>query len=205
RQSLGNLAHLLCTHHRYAEAGALCDEYLRRYPDAEATVWIDRGICQHHSRDHAGAEASFERALALAPDDPIALLNLGSVLAERDEFERAEKLLTRVVAQNGANGYAVSLLAHCRTQLCAWDGLGALHDTLRRLLESDRDDPVNAFAALSAPLAPALQLRVAQRWSRDLEASPVPESARPSRANDGRLRLGYVSSDFRTHATASLL
>jgi len=63
---------------------------------------------------------------------------------------------------------------------------------------------VNAFAALSMPLSPRAQLHVARRWARDLApATPplVPETGR----RQPRLRVGYVSSDFRTHAMASLL
>jgi predicted O-linked N-acetylglucosamine transferase (SPINDLY family) len=205
RQSLGNLAHLLCTLRRYAEGRALCEDYLRRFADADATLWVDRGICLHHARDYDGAEASFVRALTLAPDDIVILTNLGSVLVDREDFERAESLLARAAAQDASLLYAASLLAYCRAQLCAWDGLDALHDAIRRRLDTGSDDAINAFAALSMPLSPELQLRVAQRWARDL--GPVASSARPAASGrrGDRLRAGYVSSDFRTHATASLL
>ncbi len=73
RQSLGNLAHLLCRLGQYAEAATLCEEYLRRFADADATIWVDRGICQHHAHDYIAAETSFERAHALAPGDALIL------------------------------------------------------------------------------------------------------------------------------------
>jgi predicted O-linked N-acetylglucosamine transferase (SPINDLY family) len=176
RQSLGNLAHLLCRLRRYAEAATLCEEYLRRFPDADAAVWVDLGICQHHARNYDGAKASFARALALAPEDAVILTNLGSVLVDSEDFERAEAVLAQAVARDASRLYPASLLAYCRAQLCAWDGLDALHDGIRRQLDTGSEEAVNAFAALSMPLSPELQLRV-----------------------------GYVSSDFRTHATASLL
>ena len=205
RQSLGNLAHLLCKLRRYPEAAALCEDYLRRFGDADATVWIDRGICLHHAGDYDNAEASFARAFALAPDDAIALTNLGSVLVDREDFERAEGVLGKAVARDGSGLYPASLLAYTRAQLCAWDGLEALHDRLRRAIDADSDDAINAFSTLSMPLSPEQQLRVARRWAQDL-APVAPATPASSRARDaGRLRVGYVSSDFRIHATSSLL
>jgi predicted O-linked N-acetylglucosamine transferase (SPINDLY family) len=205
RQSLGNLAHLLCKLRRYPEAASLCADYLRRFADADATVWIDHGICLHRAGDYDGAEASFARAVALAPDDPIALTNLGSVLVDREDFERAEAILAQAVARDTSRPYPTSLLAHCRAQLCAWDGLEALHDALRHAIDADSDDAINAFATLSMPLSPEQQLRVARRWAQDLAPAAPGTPASAAARRGGTLCVGYVSSDFRTHATSSLL
>ncbi|HZI84576.1 MAG TPA: tetratricopeptide repeat protein, partial [Casimicrobiaceae bacterium] len=209
RQSLGNLVHLLCRLRRYPEALALCEEFLRRFPDAGATPWVDRGVCLHHVGDYSGAEASFARALELSPDDPIVLTNLGSVLVEREDAGHADAMLTRAVELDPSNVYALSLLAHCRAQLCAWEGLGALHERVVESLERG-DDAVNVFATLSTPLSPELLLRAARRWSVDVAPPNAPARSAPARSTalrerGKRLRIGYVSSDFRTHATASLL
>jgi protein O-GlcNAc transferase len=205
RQALANLGHLLCAARRYTEAGAVCDEYVRRFRDAEATVWIDRGICLHHTGDYKGAEASFGRAIALDPEDAVALKNLASLLVEGEDFGPAEVLLTKALARDPSSAYALSLLAHCRAHLCAWDELEALHAMLERLLARDDGDSANAFALLSIPLSPAVQLRAAQRWARDLAPASIPVPAQPAARRAGRLRVGYVSSDLRTHATSSLL
>ena len=203
RQAQANLGHLLCGMRRYHEARALCEEFVRRFPDAEPGVWIDLGICQHHAHDDEQAEASFRHALALVPDDSVTLTNLGSVLIDRGEFEQADTALSRAVEQNAVSLYASSLLAYCRAQLCRWDGLAGRQAAVAAQIESGSDEPVNAFAALSIPMRPQAQLRVARAWARDL-AAPEPLPPAPARAAS-RLRVGYVSSDFRTHATASLL
>jgi protein O-GlcNAc transferase len=207
RQSLGNLAHLLCRLRQYADAATLCEEYLRRFGDADVPVWVDLGICRHHTRDHDGAEMCFRRALALAPGDPLILTNLGSVLSERLDFEQADALLTQADAHDPSLLYASSLLAFCRAQLCQWEGLAQRHAAIAAQLDAGREEPINAFAALSIPLSPVNLLRVSRRWARDL--APLAESAvAPAGAalRSGRLRVGYVSSDFRTHtAMASLL
>ncbi len=205
RQSLGNLAHLLCRRRRYPQAASLCQEYLRRFPDADATVWVDLGICRHHAGDYAGAEESYAHALALAPGDALILTNLGSLFIDREDYERAEAVLTGATAQDASLLYASSLLALSRAQLCAWARLDALHEGIRRALDAGSDDAVNAFAALSMPLPPATRLRVARRWARDFAEPAAPALAQPGARGATSLRVGYVSSDFGTHATTSLL
>ncbi len=203
RQALGNLAHLLCRLRRHAEAARLCEDYVRRYADADAVVWTDRGICARQARDLDRAQSSLERARSLAPDDALILVNLGSVLVERGDCQGAEEVLAQASALEPGLLYASSLLAYCQAQLCSWAGLAARQDSIRRELEAGSDQPINAFTALSLPLSAALQLRVARRWARDLApASPPPA---PGRRRGSKLRLGYVSADFRSHAIAALL
>jgi predicted O-linked N-acetylglucosamine transferase (SPINDLY family) len=205
RQALGNLAHLLCRGRRHAAAGELCERYLRQFPEGDVNVLIDYGICQHHTRDHAGAEASFRRALALAPDDATILANLGSVLVDREDYEAAEPVLARAVACDPQHAYAIALLAYCRARLCAWETLATLHSQLLRRMDAG-DDSINAFVALSLPLPAEAQLRIARRWASDLSNGAAAPAARANTpATNSKLRLGYVSSDFRTHALAFLL
>lgn len=218
RQALANLVHLLCRMRRYEDAANAAARFLRVFPDGELRVWIDYGICQHYAGDYAGAETSFRRALAEAPDDVIALTNLGSVLIDRGAYEAADPILSRAVAAGDDFCYPAALLAYCRANLCAWTGLDALYRRVRDGLAAG-DRAINAFAALSMPLTSAEQLAVARQWAADLApvtaivatatnlsgnraASAGPVTAHGTRA---RLRLGYVSSDFRSHPTTFLL
>jgi protein O-GlcNAc transferase len=108
--------------------------------------------------------------------------------------------------ERGGSLYAASLLAHCRAELCRWEGLAELHASVAKDLSAAGGETMNAFAALSIPLSPLAQLHVAQRWAGDL-APPVrpPPTPRQKSNAAARLRLGYVSSDFRKHAMTSLL
>jgi predicted O-linked N-acetylglucosamine transferase (SPINDLY family) len=209
RQALGNLAHLLCRDGDYREAAALCETCLRHFHDPDARLWVDYGICQHYLRQYENAEASFRRALALVPDDALTLTNLASVLIDGNDHEGAEPILARAVALAPELPYPAALLANCRQHLCQWDGLDALHAGILRTVETagNGDWLVNPFTALSMPMLPAIQRKIAQRWANSFPPPPRPAVASSqSFAEPGaKLRLGYVSSDFRSHAVAFLL
>jgi protein O-GlcNAc transferase len=207
RQALGNLAHLLCRLRRYEEALRHCERYLQLFADADATVWVDRGICVlRHLHDATRAEASFRRAVALAPNDTPSLVNLASVLMTQGRFAAAADALGNAIEEGPLRLYALSLSALARAHLCAWDGLGALHEQIvERVARSAPQQCVaNPLATLSMPMAPALQRRVAEAWTRF--SLPPAQPARPvAHLRGPKLRIGYVSSDFRDHAIAYLL
>ena len=209
RQAMGNLAHLLCRNREYAEALRYCDQYLSTFADADATVWVDHGICVlHHLHDERRAEASFRRAVLLAPDDAPSRVNLGSALIDRGDFVAAADVLARAVDPGPLWLFASSLLALSRQHLCAWDGLGALHAQIaERIAQSAPAECLaNPLATLSMPIPAPGQRRVAEAWSHFLLPSPPPARTPPvARRRAPRLRLGYVSSDFRNHAISYLL
>jgi protein O-GlcNAc transferase len=210
RQALGNLAHLLCRERRYDEALGFCEAYLRIFRDADPTVWVDHGICvERHLRDFARAETSYRQAASLAPNDATVLVNLGSLLIGRGDFDEAADVLSRAVDADPDWLYASSLLAFARQHLCAWNGLDALHAAVADRIENNAPDDclANPLATLAMPLPASSQQRVARCWARYSQSpQSVARTGRTStRIPPSRLRLGYVSSDFRSHAIAFLL
>jgi len=165
-------------------------------------VWVRRGLAQQRLGDLAGAEASFREAARLAPDDARIHQNLGTVCFELQRHADADPAWLRVLELRPQSAYALSMLAFGRQHLCDWRGLPELHARINRLLESGdarTDDRVNPFSLLTMPTSAAGQLRAAERWARGI--APASPLARPSYApvRGGRLRVGFVSSDFRAH------
>src|SRR5439155_7206915 len=134
--------------------------------------------------------------------------NLGTVYVRQRRLADAEGPLGRALALSPDNPYALTLLVQVRLRRCAWEGLAALHGRITRLLGAGSDGAYadfNAFALLAMPTTPGQQLAAARRFARGLApASPV---GRPdvSFASGERLRIGFASSDFRSHATVTLM
>jgi tetratricopeptide (TPR) repeat protein len=57
--------------------------------DAPASVWFDLGLVRQDLRDYAGAAIAYRRALDTKPDYAEAALNLGIVLQEAGDLDRA--------------------------------------------------------------------------------------------------------------------
>jgi len=97
---------------------------------------------------------------------------------------------------------------YSRIERCAWDGLDDRFAALRRVLEREAppgaSDAAVPFPLLAMPLQPDLLLRAANAWSAQQAARVRPRPA-ATHAPDRRLRLGFVSADFRDHPTTHLL
>jgi len=210
RQAVGNLIHVLCRERQHEEATRLFERHVRGMADIDAGIWLDYGISKYRLLDYPAAEAAFRRALSLAPDDALILANLGSLLVDAGDYENAEPLVSRALALDPDLVFAATLLETCRAHLCDWSARETLcARILERVSRDDGDKGIdNPFTTLSLPLPPAAQLRIAKRWADSLLPPPGAGAVtrpRAARARESRLRLGYVSSDFRTHAIAFLL
>ena len=161
------------------------------------------GVLRARGRE-AEAAAAFEQALALAPDDVAALTGLGfaRVTAGRvdDALERFERgAALRPDSASAANNVA---MAH-RTR----GDMARAAEWCRRAIALDpRYEPArsNLLACLNylpgVPLAEILAEH--RRFGEQLEAPLRPGWPLHGNARDPerRLRIGYVSGDFRSHA-----
>jgi glycosyltransferase involved in cell wall biosynthesis/tetratricopeptide (TPR) repeat protein len=119
------------------------------------------------------AARCLNRALILAGDFPNALLNLGNMMTSLGRTEDATHLYERILAIQPDHGPAISNLL---LALNYADGLDA--DAL-----AERHKRLGARLDEAASHAPAL-----------MRPSPAPRA--------GRIRIGYVSPDLRTHSVA---
>src|SRR5690606_26555384 len=88
-------------HGSFPEAERAYAELLAIYPD-DMEAWHQYGEVQMHwgplmGRSSLLAEPSFERVLALDPDDPSALSHLARLAAARGDADRTDQLMRRVI------------------------------------------------------------------------------------------------------------
>lgn len=102
---------------------------------------------------------------------------------------------------------ALSQLVHELQRAGEWGQLSGHVAALLQALTEGSDATVSQvvpFSLLMLPARPAQQLRVARLNSAALAAGIQPLPA-PAERQPGRLRIGYLSSDFHDHATAVLI
>jgi protein O-GlcNAc transferase len=171
-----------------------------------------------------GQEQRFEAALvaaknaaAAAPDDGDVLADLGAAALRARLPLVAETAYGRLLRLAPGNLIGSAHLTELRMAACDWEGVAALTPRLLTGLRRG-DGHAPPFILLGLPdAAPADQLEAARRWAARIArettriahpASPLaasPVAAAAASPGDGRIRIGYLSADFREHAIAYLV
>ena len=162
---------------RYDEGLRILHELERRAP-ADPRIQLALGEASFKRFDFAAAAAAYANALELEPDLPEAKANL----------------------------------TLCRAEICDWRARSQEIEDLRELittqLAAGRPSPLSAHGSVFFPLSPGERLAIARRTAEEAAQRVAPAAAelafahRPRR--NGRLRIGYLSSDFRDNALAHL-
>ncbi len=200
-----NLALLLETQGALDEAEAAARRaagLAPRSPDCLARLG---GVLRARGRE-AEAIATFEAALAIAPDHVDALSGLGLALLAAGRGDEALGQLERCAAlrpdsASAANNVAVALrlrgdmaraVEWCRRAIALEPQYGPARSNLLACLNYLPDAPIAEILAEHRRFGEWLEAPLRGRW-------PAHGNARdPER----RLRIGYVSGDFRSHAMA---
>lgn len=103
-----NYGWLLCQQNRYGDAAAQFNEALAvpSYPDRAKTL-MTRGVCELKAGQREQAERSLMQAYEIDAGNPVVGFNLASVLAQREEWSRAQFYIRRV--NNSASASAETL------------------------------------------------------------------------------------------------
>ena len=159
-------------------------------------------------RLHEAVEVFFQ-ALALQMDNALVHYRLGLTLRDLALNREATECFRTAIAldQGAVRLLSLSLLVHESRQSCDWRTLE--QDTAALLAALDAADDatgqmLSPFALLAVDATPEQQHRMGAIRARSLTQGVVPlPPAGPRRP--GRIRVGYLSSDFHHHATAVLM
>lgn len=148
-----------------------------------------------------------QRAIEGGQDTGAAWDNLGLALRDLREYGEAARAFERAVTLDPALTPARSNLVNTLRDICRWDEAEAREAELLARLADHGDDPGWGPFAVALRTTPEQQLQVARAWSRArlppvaaLVAAPAVIAERGT-----RLRVGYLSNDLHTHATAHLM
>jgi predicted O-linked N-acetylglucosamine transferase (SPINDLY family) len=148
----------------------------------------------------ARARVTLEAALARNPMSASLRFEYGGLLESDGEAEAAAQAYAQAVQLDPGHGPALSQLLFVKRWLADWNDLHALEQQFRDGVAKARA-PLSPFVLLGQPSTRAEQRRCAETWSAAMAGPP----SRTRRAlSTGRMRIGYLSADFHTHATAFL-
>ena len=155
-------------------------------------------------KHHDEAFAAYDKALSFKPDLAEAWLGRGNVFFDYKRFaeayaafDKALSLKPDLVAVEGARLYS-------RMLLCDWSHFEAERD---HLIQSVRDGKANTnpFAFFGIGSSVEDQFKCAQSWARILFPPSDNSLWRGELSRHSKIRIGYVSADFRQHPVADLV
>ncbi len=168
------------------------------------------GTALQRCQQHQDAIAVFFQALALRMDDAYLHFHLGTSFKELGmKAEAAECVRTAVVLGVSSSDLAArGQLLFLEREACRWPQARAEEAALRERLRSvpvGQAMETSAFTHAVLIDDPAEVMKVAQHHALHVARQVKPLPRRNARSHDGRLRLGYLSADFHTHATSQLM
>lgn len=202
-----NRGHTLLDLRRPDEALACFERVLQSLPDAgEALFGRASALLQLRQRlDQALVD--FERSADCGIERTEALVGQASVLAELQRHREAAACLAEALEVTPDREYARGSLLYSKLQACDWTGMAAQVSELQSLLQRRRrvTHPLSLLPLIDSP---EIQLTSAQTLVEDKypqDNSLGPCLPRAARNVERRLRVAYVSADFREHPVSRLL
>ena len=179
-------------------------EALRRDAKTPQT-WNNLGNALQHLSRMDEAEAAYRQAIALKPDFVEAWYNLGIVLGESTRLEEAIAAYMQALQYDFGNTSALDELVQLMLRACLWEGLHAALDELMRRFRARQAD-LNPYSLLDLPATAAEQLQCGKSRAEKIAAAAAPRFAHtPPAALPARIRIGYLSYDYRPHPVAFLI
>src|SRR5438874_497202 len=195
-------ANSLLSRGQYDDAIRTYDAYLACQPES-GEAWHNRGIALARSRRFAHAAQSFGRALALYPNSAPSWHNRGIALTELGEYRQAIRDFARALSLNPELPGLVGDLVLAKLNCCDWQNLAAERRRIAEAIERGHS-AIAPFGNLLISGSPADQLQCASLWIATHVSVPAP-LWRGERYHHDRIRIAYLSGDFRSHPVGALM
>lgn len=187
---------------RYDRALAAYDSALALNADLPGG-WLGRANVLFDLSQHEQAILAYDKALSIAPQLAEAWLGRGHVLADAKHFEQAffsyDEAFSIKQDLAGVEGARLFAKMNC----CNWSNLIGEHENLIGSVRAGKRSAA-PFAVLLTDASLGEQLQCANNWVRGQCAVLPRESPAIKSTENNKIRIGYMSADFRAHPVGYL-
>ena len=179
------------------------DQALRIAPDYQ-DVLLNSGVLLREVWRHHESLERFERLLAINPVHEAALANCATLLDQLSRPDRSIPMFERLLQVNRHHPYGLGMLAYDRLRSCDWTD----HETLApEIIEGIRAGRKSCrpFALMAIPSSASDHGLAARTFAQDKFPTASYPLWRGERYGHSRLRVAYVSPDFREHPVSHLM
>ena len=194
------------------EAGAAYQEAVKM-DSSFAFGYNNLGIVLQEMGRLPQAVECFVKAIGLSPRYAGAFYNLGCVYFHTGELEKSIDAYQTALKESPDSEDIQASLLDVLINVCAWEEARELGEKVdsatAAAIEEGRRPGENPFMNLYRHANPKLNLEVAKLWARYVsEKTKKPgalEFSQPKSRRNKKIRLGYLSRDFREHPTSHLI
>lgn len=192
----------------FAEAVSYFQKATRADP-TNAAAHFNLGNALRELGKPGQAATSYHVALELAPSDADIHNNLGNVLRELGQLDEAIACYKAALRLNPALHHAKVHLVHQKQHICDWQGLDEDVQEIQKWVLDVPQAQISPYAFLAMPNTTAAeQQKCAQNWLKNRYSKLINNKniifTYPNRSKK-KLKIGYLSSDFRLHPLAFLI
>jgi protein O-GlcNAc transferase len=184
---------------RFDEAIASFDKAIAINP-GYVLAYSNRGNSLVALQRHDEALQAYRTALGGAPDLPEAWLGCGNVHTNLRQFDRAAAAYDRAFALKPDLDFLRGARLHAKQHICEWADLEAETSRLVSRIAAGQLPSV-PFALFALSASPEVHFRCAVRYAASHPTFPM--LWRGERYGHERIRVAYLSSDFREHPVAA--
>lgn len=170
--------------------------------DPEA--WNARGRALRALGRWDEALAAYDRALSLAPAHAHALTNRGNVLHVQGRYEEALASFEAALATTPDHPLAFGGAADCVTRLCDWPRRARYAAQMEARIADDTSI-IAPLTAMAYPTGLPMQQRCARKFTAKQAVGQLDPLWTGQHRPHARLRIAYLSGDFRDHPVGRLM
>jgi predicted O-linked N-acetylglucosamine transferase (SPINDLY family) len=198
-----NLGTLLGATGHFAEAIAASQRAAALAP-SNAEILCNLGVVLQRQGNVGAAVAAYEKAIAIKPNYAAALGNLAAGLQEQYKFDEAAAALKQAIAAKPDFDTAIVELIKIRRHICDWSAYEADHKTLIDFIAQQKDT-IFMLLLMCFPSTPVQQLECARVAMKRHNESAARIGPHAEAAASAKIRVGYLSTDYRDHPVGRLL
>lgn len=204
--SLGNQAHA-AGNYPQAEASFQAASTLNTQ---DAALYYNLANAQRELGKPTEAVKHYQKAIQLTPDDADAYNNLGNVQRELGQLDAAIASYEHALKLNPQLYHAKVHLAHQKQHICDWQGLSEAITEIRSWVKTHPEAQISPFAFLAMPSTTAEEQKLcADNWVNNRYAALIAHGKqldfKHANTKAKKLKIGYLSADFRLHPLAFLI
>ena len=187
---------------RFLEASTACDEALSVNPEY-AEAWSNKGITLYELKHYDEAIAHYDKALSLKPEYAEAWSNKGIALYKLKHYDEAIAHYDKALSLKPDIDWLPGDLLDTKMKISYWSGLAESLDNISKKV-SVSQKVANPFPLLALTDNALLHKQSAEIYVQDKYPFNPILSHISKRPQNGKIRIGYFSADFRNHAVSIL-